>query len=198
MVLNVVRKLGRADIQTPSLALTKRTLKALMRKFVKAEGPIVAQHKFAFKRPDLVRALSIPSGTKVGSAVLEWDSFLGINLACLFSSWPETGWRNNEVAAYDGEEHDRSRLSRSSVAWARPDGSFLRNPTPADYRSLPDGAFAVVSPACSKPDPFGRQWGNKPMWLPLRRGRSYNAAAALLDLELQCPCSNEAGAGDRL
>ena len=163
VVLNVVRKLGREDIVVPSLSLVKRTLQALLRKFVKAEGPIIAQHKHAFKRKDLIRALSIPSGTKVGRRVIEWTSYLGINLYCLFHTWPETGWRNNEVAAYDGEDHDRSRLSRSSLTWSRPDGTFLLNPKPADYMSLPDGSFGVIMPACSKPDPTGRQWGNKPM-----------------------------------
>ena len=136
--------------------------------------------------------LNIPSGTKVGRTVLEWDSYLGVNLDCLYHAWPELACRNNEVAAYDGEEHDRSRLSRSSLSWATASGQFLINPTAAQLRALPEGSFAVVLPACSKPDPFGRQWGNKPMWLPLRYGRDYNAAAALLKLELRCPVAGEA------
>ena len=157
VILNVIRKLGRSDIGVPSLTMVKRSLNALLRKFIRAEGPIVAAHKYAFKRADLVSMLGIPSGTKVGRIVLEWDSYLGINLDCLFHAWPEAAWRNNEVAAYDGEEHDRSRLSRSSLTWATASGQFLLNPTTAQLQALPEGSFAVVLLACSKPDPFGRQ-----------------------------------------
>ena len=52
---------------------------------------------------------------------------------------------------------------------------------------MDNGCYASIIPATSKCDRWGKKHGNKPIILPFRTGRAYNAAKALRDMELADP-----------
>ena len=84
---------------------------------------------------------------------------------------------------------------RSDVAW-RIDGIIYADPSPEQLRKLTSGRdCAFLSPCRSKTDVGGVEWAPFPSILPYDASLPTNAAAALLDLELNEPC--HAGARDR-
>lgn len=185
VLLGVVRKHKRHDIIPVSLATARRTMHSMLLRFVKINGPIQVQHKHAFLKSELQALMALPEGTKLGGKyTVDTTSFLGINHRALNEAWPDAAWRCDEVSG----PFNLTKLSRASVRLAFPDTPLIADPTPTQLAAVTEECFVVVYPACSKPDPFGRQWGNKPMWLPVRFGRAWNAGAALVRLEQLCPC----------
>ena len=69
--------------------------------------------------------------------------------------------------------------------------AVLPQPGVTDYRPVPDvpdvDCYASIAPATSKFGRWGKKHGNKPVILPFRKGRAYNAASALRDMELADP-----------
>ena len=184
VLLNWVRKLGRHDIVTVPLSAARRSLKALVNRFVRINGPIQVQHKEAFPKKLLHELTQLPHGTQLHSITVDFESRYGLNLRALIRSWPERACRGQEVAP---EEFSPAHLNRHSVSLWFPTGERIWNASRAQWLAADESCFVVIMPGVSKPDQDGSTWGNKPMWMPIRFGRAYNAGAAIRDMELGDP-----------
>ncbi|KAL3910101.1 MAG: hypothetical protein SGPRY_009184 [Prymnesium sp.] len=116
----------------------------------------------------------------------------GLTLSCVLFKclnlvmWP-TAFRLREVVRHASGEF--VFLTRSCLTC----GVIITNPTPAQLQAMREGDFARLAPSRSKPDQWGEIHCPFPVVLTYQEVPG-NAANALRELELRCPCV----CGDRL
>ena len=151
---------------------------------------MIPNRKEPFTRP-LVEEhiLGATMGLNLGFARLDWTKRHGRSLRGLAATLCQTGLRKAEVSVHRaGDQCNADCMSRAALRW------FLRghfhasaSAPPAHLRDLQPGDFAVLTPCCSKSDPFDMVWGGNPIWLPYQPNELLCACTALADIELHDP-----------
>ena len=200
MVAGVRRIHKRRNIIMVNCTQLAAVLKGLMAEHVEEHGyesllphrkePLDAQHVRDF--------LSTPKGTKLGRAVVDWQSPLFMSLGALFTVGISTGIRKAEGATPNNRSLDQRRLRRTNLLW-RFDGVSVADPTAAQLRGMVAGRDgAILIPPPSKADQTGEIWGVHPIHLAYDPSDRANAATWLRDLELNFPVTGSLRASTAL
>jgi hypothetical protein len=119
------------------------------------------------------------------------DSILWASYFALHETLAQTGFRRSEVACkHRARFNPAIHISRASLMW-KINGVIYSSPTPAQLRALTSADHAILLPPPSKADEFGVIWGDKPIYLPVRRNAWCSAAVRLAELELLAPLSGK-------
>ena len=117
-----------------------------------------------------------------GRSTWTWRSEFGESIRALIHVLAQTGFRKAEVAL-GNEPWSKTHISFANVIWVI-QGKVVHSPSVGQLSSLQDGDYAIITPPPSKADPFGRKWGNHPIYLPFSATAAINAARALARWEL--------------
>ena len=172
--LQAVRRIFRINcLPLTAIAPVIRALKALTRRFIAEFGQhALVPNRAAPLTNEIINAMfALVTDLKVGTVVVEWDSFLGLNLRGLLALATSTGMRLSELVSQD-DSHSVLKSSCSFIIAGRP----VAHPTVAQLSSLTTSDFLMITPPPSKCDPFGVVWGSLPIYIPFRL-EAGNAAA---------------------
>jgi integrase len=189
MVAAVRRVHRRANVEMVSCVQLAAVLKGITAAHIKEHGSeSLLPGRMEPLGPALLRSLlSTPTGTKLGSKVLDWDSPLFLCLGAMMALAGGTGFRKAEVAKPNGIDFDDRRLRRASLLWLI-DGVLVADPTPLQLEDLVElRDAAVIKPPRSKGDQDGSKFGAHPVYQPYNPSDPANAAARLRRIELRYP-----------
>ena len=186
VVALVNKVLGRHNDDRFDIKYAKASLTGMLVEHVDTHGPITVDRQHPFTMHVLAAMFRIPDGTPLGSYTLQKTSPEGANLFALFSLAPESGTRGDEVTV-NGTDWTKRKMSKASLSWHVQGQIYTRGAPPEVLKNLDEDCYASITPATSKCDRWGKKHGNKPIILPFRKGRAYNAATALRDMELADP-----------
>ena len=183
------------DITLVTSKLVGLTLKRLCRRHLIDYGAtsLVPRRKEPIPRAvqlALVDPAKIPSGTRLGAYVIDWDRTTGRMFRAIIAVLGATGFRKSEVTLSAGQKFDRTCASRANLAWHL-HGQHFAVPPPALLRCPLPGDMAVLTPPLSKSDQFGVTWGASPIYLHFHAdGGPLSPFAALAAIELHDPPSH--------
>jgi len=186
VVALVNKVLGRHNDDRFDIKYAKSALTGMLVEHVDTHGPITVDRQHPFTMNVLAAMFRIPDGTPLGSYTLQKTTPEGANLFALFNLAPESGTRGDEVTV-NSTDWTKRKMSKASLSWHVQGQIYTRGAPPEVLRNLDEDCYASITPATSKCDRWGKKHGNKPIILPFRKGRAYNAATALRDMELADP-----------
>jgi integrase len=190
MVAGVRRVHKRHHIDMVSSGQLSAVLRGITAAHIREHGSesLLPHRKEPLGPPLLRTLLSTPSGTNLGSTVLDWSSPLFLCLGAMFTLGGGTGFRKSEVSLPDGSTFDDRRLRRSSLLW-RINGTLHTDPSDALLASMvPLRDMAVIKPPRSKADRDGTKFGSHPIYQLYDPSDPANAATWLRRLEILFPC----------
>jgi len=166
------------------------TMKGLLKEFQLKHGvkASLAQRKGPLRNEHIRALLSLwcnqdNVGKTVAKLVIGESEAETVTVRAIWQLLLETGFRLSEIT----DDHwDIRRASRGSVSF-RIKGIILSAPTREQLMDMAEGDIVLIEPPPSKPDPTGRIWGCKPIFLPFHPTRQTCAARALRDMELALP-----------
>ena len=125
-------------------------------------------------------------GTHQVGTSLFWVCFFALQ-----ETLTQCGMRSSEcIVKKQSDWHPADHLTRASLMWCI-QGKIEPSPTKQQLRNLTDADYAILLPPPSKTDAFGVIWGDKPIYLPVRRAAWCCAALRLSEIELKAPLSGE-------
>jgi hypothetical protein len=185
VLLAVRRWHAKRGLEMAPIALVRRVLDGLTRRFVALHGPeaLLPDRKEPFTDLVVDAMFAVPAGTSIGGRLLDWDNVF-------FRSWRlglaltrQAAFRKGEIAPVERTNAD---LSRASVVF-RIDGVIFAAPSRAQLLSMRAGRDAIgVRPPRLKNDQFQLHFGTHVVWCPLDDSPN-NAARCAIDLELCAP-----------
>ena len=184
------RVMGRHNDDRFDTKYARAALIGMLVEHVDTHGPITLDQQHPFTMNLLAAMFNVPSNTRLGDYTLLKDSPEGANLWALFQLAPESGTRCDEVTISD-EVWTKRKMSKASLSWHIEGVLYTRGAPPDKLRGMSEADYAVLKPATSKCDRWGKKHGNQPIILPFRLSRAYNAAKALRDMELADPIYGE-------
>ena len=166
------------------------TMRGLLKEFQLKHGvkASLAQRKEPLRNEHIKALLSLwcdvdHVGETVAKLVIGKSEAETATVRAIWQLLLETGFRLSEIT----DDHwDIRRASRGSVSF-RIRGIILSAPTREQLMDMEEGDIVLIEPPPSKPDPTGRVWGCKPIFLPFHSTRQTCAARALRDMELALP-----------
>ena len=186
-VVSLVNKvLGRHNDDRFNIKYAKAAIVGMLVEHVDTHGPITVDRQHPLTKKLLSAMFSVPTGTKMRSYIMDRQTQEGANLWALFNLAPESGTRGDEVTVNNAAWTKR-KMSKGSLAWHINGVVYTMGAPPDKLKQIQQTDYAVITPATSKCDRWGKKHGNKPIVLPFRNNRAYNAAKALRDMELADP-----------
>ena len=188
--LALVRVFKSRDVELPSAAKVRETLRGLLRRFVRRFGI----DKLRPKRvepitPTIVRScveLAMAGTARVKGAI--WS--LNENLTCfMVTAWMvinlPVGSRKGESTKLPGDVDANDWFNRAAVA-CKHQGRTYVDPPPHIWAQLKEGDQVMLTPRGSKCDTWGTCHGTEPIILPFHDD-VLNAARWMRDIELRFP-----------
>ena len=186
VVQSVNSFLGREYDARFSTHVARRVLTGLLTQHVQAHGPLLPERKLPFVTDMLIAILGLPTGTKLGAIVLDWDSVDHKALRACLETAAQSGIRLDEAAISAYENWTKAKMARGNLSY-NINGKIVTNPTEAQLRSIRVGDFAILTPATSKCDRWGKKHGGKIIVLPYLPDHAWNGCRALVQMELADP-----------
>ena len=188
-VIYSVRRYHRAaGITMVTLASVTLTLRGLLRRFVREQGPeaLIPQRKQHFEPEILVSLLDVPAGAQLGSVVWKPESRFGLNHRGFHAYLRESGARGGDVALGAREVFDMSCLSAADLSF-KIGGREYRAPSLRLLASAAVGDYVIGAPPCAKNDPLRTFFGNQPVYFAYRPDVPWSFAARRIEYELAFP-----------
>ena len=190
--LAIIRIFARWGIVMPGFKSLQNQLAGLSRAYIMYHGPkSLAPRRAEPMRFSMVRDMNNikPDGSRTIQGRAWTDDahpvfmFRRLNLIMIRGGWRLAEW----VYHASGEIMYICRCD----LWWRINGRIVMDPTDAELRGLRPGDCAFLAPPRSKPDQMGEIHCPFPVTMPFNDSPD-NAAAALRDIELRCPCHGAA------
>jgi hypothetical protein len=158
-------------------------IKGLTRRFIKkfGQGAMTPNRAAPFTNAMITAMFMLDKPVSVGPTVVDWDTYLGLNLRVLLALATTTGMRLSEIIQEEGSYC----LLRSNISFIIA-GVLISYPSDQQLRSLTTSDSLVIIPPPSKADQFGIVWGSLPIYVPYRL-RPGNAVALVAGLILHSP-----------
>ena len=186
--LAIIRIFGRWGTPMPGFKLLQAQLKGLSRAYLAYHGPkSLAPKRAEPMRFYMVRDMNnIAANGSISIGQRVWDdddltvfmfrrlNLISIRCATRLAEWV---WHSSGEIFY---------MVRSDLWW-RIGNRVIMDPTVEELRNLSPGDAAYANPPRSKPDQTGEIHCPFPICFPFTHDED-NAAAALRDIELRCPC----------
>jgi hypothetical protein len=154
-------------------------------------GPesLVPQRREGFSRAHLRSMLACPSGLALRSrrfSSLEWDSWLGYNLAAALCLSSSGGLRKAELSLHAGVEFSAMHMSRASLFFVIL-GQICRFPSVEQVMGMVKGDQAGILASPSKADDLAMHFLPHPLFFNFDPEDLDNTALRLRSLYVHCP-----------
>ena len=177
--------------QVPAISALKNVLAGMKQNYIDLNGAeaLLPDRKEPLTDDDTNGIRDAPDGMDCAGRKLHWEDALFINWWAMLTTMRKSALRKADALSKRKTMHPMD-LRKSHLKW-KVDGKLYEFLTEPLLRSMVTGRdMAVLRPAGSKADPLAEYFGTQPIYLPYDSSERLNAAKALAEMEIRCPCTH--------